>query len=148
LLSLPVVPRLVTMYLVLKVCSMQLVRPFWIDNPDRKQPLLALGGVVVLSLMTTGVSVVFNFLGRDFFNALSSKNEAEFYQQLVKYFCGFAIGIPVFVFRDYFLVRTKKEVVTQKRIVCSIAPAALDVSCSGLSTQGCTPICRDHHVRR
>lgn len=84
---------------------MQLARPFWIDNPDRKQPLFALGGVVVLSLLTTGVSVVFSFLGRDFFNALSSKNEAEFYQQLVKYLCGFAVGIPVFVFRDYFLVR-------------------------------------------
>ena len=83
---------------------MQLARPFWIDNPDRKQPLTALGGVVVLSLMTTGVSVVFSFLGRDFFNALSSKNEVEFYQQLVKYLCGFAVGIPVFVFRDYFLV--------------------------------------------
>jgi ABC-type uncharacterized transport system fused permease/ATPase subunit len=59
---------------------------------------------VVLSLMTTGVSVVFSFLGRDFFNALSSKNEAEFYSQLVKYLAGFAVGIPVFVFRDYFLV--------------------------------------------
>lgn len=81
----------------------KLVKPFWVDNLDRKQPLLALGGVVVLSLMTTGVSVVFSFLGRDFFNALSSKNEAEFYSQLVKYLCGFAVGIPVFVFRDYFL---------------------------------------------
>ena len=60
---------------------------------------------MVLSLMTTGVSVVFSFLGRDFFNALSSKQETEFYQQLVKYLCGFAVGIPVFVFRDYFLVR-------------------------------------------
>lgn len=83
---------------------MQLARPFWIDNPERRQPLLALGGVVVLSLMTTGVSVVFNFLGRDFFNALSAKDEATFYVQLGKYLSGFAIGIPVFVFRDYFLV--------------------------------------------
>eukprot|EP00892_Ulva_mutabilis_P009083 jgi/Ulvmu1/6547/UM003_0181.1 len=81
----------------------RLARPFWIDNPERKQPLLALGGVVVLSLMTTGVSVVFNFLGRDFFNALSNKDEATFYVQLGKYLTGFAIGIPVFVFRDYFL---------------------------------------------
>lgn len=85
---------------------MQLARPFWIDNPERKQPLLALGGVVVLSLMTTGVSVVFNFLGRDFFNALSAKDEATFYVQLGKYLTGFAVGIPVFVFRDYFLVRS------------------------------------------
>lgn len=60
---------------------------------------------MALSLATTGVSVVFSFLGRDFFNALSQKDEAQFYAQLAKYLGGFAVGIPVFVFRDYFVVR-------------------------------------------
>lgn len=86
--------------------AVQLAKPYWVDNPDRRKPRLALAGVVVLSLATTGVSVAFNFLGRDFFNALSAKQEAEFYTQLAKYLAGFAIGIPVFVFRDYFVVRS------------------------------------------
>lgn len=85
--------------------DVQLVKPYWVDNPDANKVRLALGGVVVLSLCTTGVSVVFNFLGRDFFNALSNKDEATFYGQLAKYLGGFAVGIPVFVFRDYFTVR-------------------------------------------
>eukprot|EP00892_Ulva_mutabilis_P008145 jgi/Ulvmu1/5702/UM024_0051.1 len=53
--------------------------------------------------MTTGVSVTFNFFGRDLFNALAAKQEAAFYPKLGKYLVAFAIGIPVFVFRDYFL---------------------------------------------
>jgi ABC-type uncharacterized transport system fused permease/ATPase subunit len=48
--------------------------------------------------------VVFNFLGRDFFNALSEKNADLFTQQLLKYLAGFALGIPVFVFRSYYQV--------------------------------------------
>jgi ABC-type uncharacterized transport system fused permease/ATPase subunit len=86
------------------VC-VQLIKPYWVDNPERRKPLLALGGVCVFALMATGVSVVFNFLGRDFYNALSAKQESEFYVQLGKYLAGFAVGIPVFVFRDYFTVR-------------------------------------------
>lgn len=84
---------------------LQLIRPYWITNPDANKPRLALAGVVALSLATTAVSVVFSFLGRDFFNALSQKDEAQFYAQLAKYLGGFAVGIPVFVFRDYFVVR-------------------------------------------
>jgi ABC-type uncharacterized transport system fused permease/ATPase subunit len=47
---------------------------------------------------------VFNFLGRDFFNALSEKDVDGFYMQLVKYLGGFAVGIPVFVFKGYYQV--------------------------------------------
>lgn len=43
----------------------------------------------------------FNFLGRDFFNALSEKNEAVFWHQLVTYLSGFAVGIPVFITKDF-----------------------------------------------
>ena len=49
-------------------------------------------------------SVGFNFIGRDFFNALSDKNVEKFTMQLFKYLGDFAVGIPVFVFRDYFQV--------------------------------------------
>ncbi|KAG2448817.1 hypothetical protein HYH02_006168 [Chlamydomonas schloesseri] len=77
----------------------QLALPYW---QEEKSARWKLAGVVGLTLATTGVSVVFNFLGRDFFTALSDKNETAFYSQLVKYLGGFALGIPVFVFKSYF----------------------------------------------
>ena len=51
--------------------------------------------------MRAPCSVIFNFLGRDFFNALSEKNADLFMLQLGKYLVGFALGIPVFVYRSY-----------------------------------------------
>lgn len=50
-------------------------------------------------------SVVFNFIGRDFFNALSEKNVDAFQLQLLKYLGAFVVGIPVFVFKDFYRVR-------------------------------------------
>lgn len=55
-----------------------------------------------LTLGTTGVSVLFNYLGRDFFNALSAKDEAKFTEMLFKWLVALAMGIPVFVLRDYY----------------------------------------------
>lgn len=49
-------------------------------------------------------SVAFNFLGRDFFNALSQRDPEAFTTQLIKYLGGFAVGIPIFVFSGYFQV--------------------------------------------
>ena len=46
-------------------------------------------------------SVLFNFLGRDFFNALSQKDAERFTQMLFKWLGGIALGVPVFVYRDY-----------------------------------------------
>lgn len=51
-------------------------------------------------------SVWFNFLGRDFFNALAEKDVQLFQVQLVKYLTGFVVGIPVFVFAYYYQVMT------------------------------------------
>jgi hypothetical protein len=48
--------------------------------------------------------VWFNFLGRDFYNALAEKDVDGFKLQLIKYLCGFVLGIPVFVFADYYQV--------------------------------------------
>lgn len=47
-------------------------------------------------------SVMFNFLGRDFFTALSNKDVDKFTEMLVKWLCALCAGIPVFVFRDYY----------------------------------------------
>eukprot|EP00897_Mesotaenium_endlicherianum_P006237 jgi/Mesen1/5641/ME000286S04858 len=75
--------------------------PYW-SSEDKVQARLRLGGVFLLTLATTGISVGFNFLGRDFYNALASKDEEAFTRQLLYYLAAFVGGIPVFVLRDYY----------------------------------------------
>lgn len=74
--------------------------PYW-TSEDKVQARLQLAGVFALTLATTGISVGFNFLGRDFYNALASKDQEQFTKQLLYYLGAFAGGIPVFVLRDY-----------------------------------------------
>ena len=61
-----------------------------------------LAGVFALTLGCTGVSVLFNFLGRDFYNALAEKNVDGFWHQMQVYLATIPCVIPVFVFRDFF----------------------------------------------
>lgn len=74
--------------------------PYW-SSEDKVQARLRLAGVFALTLATTGISVGFNFLGRDFYNALASKDQEQFTKQLLYYLGAFIGGIPVFVLRDY-----------------------------------------------
>ncbi|CAJ1958285.1 unnamed protein product [Sphenostylis stenocarpa] len=74
--------------------------PYWTSD-DKAQARLQLAGVFALTLATTGISVGFSFLGRDFFNALANKDQEQFTKQLLYYLGGFAGGIPFFVLRDY-----------------------------------------------
>lgn len=77
-----------------------MAKPYW-SSEDKVQARLRLGAVFALTLGTTGISVAFNFLGRDFYNALANKDQEQFMKQLLYYLGGFAGGIPVFVLRDY-----------------------------------------------
>ncbi|MCD7456414.1 Canalicular multispecific organic anion transporter 1 [Datura stramonium] len=74
--------------------------PYW-SSDDKFQARLQLAAVFALTLGTTGISVGFNFLGRDFYNALANKDQEQFTKQLLYYLAGFAGGIPFFVLRDY-----------------------------------------------
>ncbi|PIN20896.1 Long-chain acyl-CoA transporter, ABC superfamily [Handroanthus impetiginosus] len=74
--------------------------PYWFSD-DKVQARWRLAAVFALTLGTTGISVGFNFLGRDFYNALADKDQEQFTKQLLYYLAGFAGGIPVFVLRDY-----------------------------------------------
>lgn len=74
--------------------------PYWFSD-DKNQARLQLAAVFALTLGTTGISVGFNFLGRDFYNALANKDQEQFAKQLLYYLGAFAGGIPVFVLRDY-----------------------------------------------
>lgn len=78
----------------------EVAAPYWFSD-DRVHARWRLAGVFALTLGTTGISVGFNFLGRDFYNALANKDQEQFTKQLMYYLAAFAIGIPVFVLRDY-----------------------------------------------
>ncbi|GMH07954.1 hypothetical protein Nepgr_009794 [Nepenthes gracilis] len=74
--------------------------PYW-SSEDKIQSRLRLAAVFALTLGTTGISVGFSFLGRDFYNALANKDQEQFTKQLLYYLVGFAGGIPFFVLRDF-----------------------------------------------
>ena len=52
-------------------------------------------GMIGLTLCNSGVSVAFSYLGKDFWNALSSKNTVEFYNVLTKYVGALLVGAPI-----------------------------------------------------
>ncbi|GMP64588.1 hypothetical protein CsSME_00025799 [Camellia sinensis var. sinensis] len=74
--------------------------PYWYSD-DKVEAQLQLAAVFALTLGTTGISVGFSFLGRDFYNALANKDQEQFTKQLLYYLGAFAGGIPIFVLRDY-----------------------------------------------
>ncbi|XP_042461463.1 ABC transporter D family member 2, chloroplastic-like [Zingiber officinale] len=78
----------------------KIAAPYW-SSEDKVQARLRLAALFALTLGTTGISVGFNFLGRDFYNALASKDQEQFTKQLMYYLGAFAGGIPFFVIRDY-----------------------------------------------
>lgn len=50
----------------------KIAAPYW-SSEDKVQARLRLAALFALTLGTTGISVGFNFLGRDFYNALASE---------------------------------------------------------------------------
>jgi ABC-type uncharacterized transport system fused permease/ATPase subunit len=52
-------------------------------------------GMIGLTLLNSGVSVAFSYLGKDFWNALSAKNTVEFYAVLSKYVGALVVGAPI-----------------------------------------------------
>lgn len=83
------------------------------------------------------LSVVFNFLGRDFFNAMSERDVEGFQRQLLLYLAGFGVGIPIIVFADYFQVRVFVAHTAYHKCYCSracyflYAVCVLPYSCIG-----------------
>ena len=60
-----------------------------------------LGGLLGLTLLNSGVSVLFSYLGKDFWNALSSKDTAQFYEVLSRYLPALLVGAPVVTLYRY-----------------------------------------------
>ena len=55
-------------------------------------------GMVLLTLMNSGVSVAFSYVSKDFWNALSNKDSQEFYGMMLKFAGALVVGAPVAVF--------------------------------------------------
>ena len=66
-----------------------------------KQGKIAFATVVVLTLLNSGVSVAFSYVGRDFYSALSSKDPEQFNSMLVKFSTALTAGVPVSVLYRY-----------------------------------------------
>lgn len=60
-----------------------------------------LGGVLVLTLMNSGVAVMFSYLSKDFWNALNDKDAQEFYVVLRNYLIALALGAPIVTFYKF-----------------------------------------------
>lgn len=58
-------------------------------------------GMIALTLLNSGVSVAFSYVGKDFWNALNSKDQEQFYTMMFKYAAALLVGSPVSVFYSY-----------------------------------------------
>jgi hypothetical protein len=54
-------------------------------------------GMILLTLVNSGVSVAFSYVSKDFWNALSSKDTQEFYSMMLKFGGALVVGAPVSV---------------------------------------------------
>lgn len=94
-------PQIVRRSQVTRLWSLfwKVAKPYWMEETKARWEL---GSVVALTLLQSGVSVAFSYIGRDFWNALSEKNVENFQQELVLFFTAMAIGVPIFVLYGYF----------------------------------------------
>jgi len=58
-------------------------------------------GMIAMTLLNSGVSVAFSYVGKDFWNALSSKDTEQFYTMLWRYGAALLVGSPVSVVYSY-----------------------------------------------
>jgi putative ATP-binding cassette transporter len=98
---------------------------------ESMQARYLLAGVLVLTLVNSAISVQFSYLGKDFWNALSTKDVAEFAHILQKYVVALLIGAPVITayryqreqlsvhWREWMTVRTF-QLYTQNRVYYSL----------------------------
>lgn len=76
----------------------QMAKPYFQESKNGRYLFL---GMVALTFLNSGVSVAFSYIGKDFWNALSSKDTEEFYTMLGKYALALLIGSPVSVLYSF-----------------------------------------------
>lgn len=68
--------------------------PYYKEDAKARSLLIT---VVLLTLLNSGVSVGFSYVNRDFYNALSARNEEEFYAKIVLFFGFLSLAVPLTV---------------------------------------------------
>jgi ABC-type uncharacterized transport system fused permease/ATPase subunit len=76
----------------------KLATPYWRESRTAKTDLAA---VFALTLLQSGVSVAFSFIGRDFWTALSNRNPEQFTQEMLLFLGAMLVGVPVVVWYSY-----------------------------------------------
>lgn len=96
-----------------------------------------LAGLLALTLLNSGVSVMFSYLGKDFWNALSAKDVPIFYEVLQKYLGALIVGAPIITlykyqrqrlaihWREWMTARTF-ELYTSNRVYYNLDPSVID----------------------
>lgn len=64
-----------------------------VHGQEERNAKLLLAAVIVLTLTSSGVSVWFSYIGRDFWTALSTKNEPECVACLLVVVVGWVVGV-------------------------------------------------------
>lgn len=70
---------------------------FQTDDEARK----SLASVVALTLASSGISVVFSYISRDFYNALNAQDVDLFYEKIKLFFIAICVTVPIQVFYRY-----------------------------------------------
>jgi putative ATP-binding cassette transporter len=76
--------------------------PFFQNDEKARNGLIA---VLAVTLLNSGVSVVFSYVSRDFYNALNSRDQGMFYEKIELYFAALLVAVPVTV--SYRFLREK-----------------------------------------
>jgi putative ATP-binding cassette transporter len=107
---------------------LEMAGPYYKESMEARY---LLAGVLVLTLVNSGISVWFSYLGKDFWNALSTKDVEGFAQILQKYVGALLVGAPVITaykyqreqlsvhWREWMTVRTF-QLYTQNRVYYSL----------------------------
>jgi len=77
---------------------LQIAVPFFKEDEKARNSLI---GVAALTLLNSGVSVAFSYVGRDFYNALNSKDQALFSEKVQLFFAALLIAVPITVYYRY-----------------------------------------------
>eukprot|EP00177_Eucheuma_denticulatum_P005537 GFKZ01010065.1.p1 GENE.GFKZ01010065.1~~GFKZ01010065.1.p1 ORF type:complete len:694 (-),score=93.19 GFKZ01010065.1:1708-3789(-) len=77
----------------------RLALPYWQVS---KQARWDLAGVIALTFLQSGVSVLFSFISRDFWTALNTKDVHLFYHQAQLFFAALVAFTPIVVYYQYY----------------------------------------------
>jgi hypothetical protein len=69
--------------------------PYFKENSSARNQLLQ---VLALTFANAGISVLFSYIGRDFYNSLNARDEAQFIQQIGEFFAAIVLAVPVSVY--------------------------------------------------